>query len=312
MQIKREELVKMNRTILIAGATGNLGGRIVDALLEQGAQVRALVRRETEREKIGRLREKGVEIFTADMLDTGEVAEACAGADCVVSALSGLREVIVDTQKALLDGAVEAGVPRFVPSVFSLDFTNLMYGANRNLDWRREFEHYLDAAPIRATSIFNGAFMDLLTTDMPLILFRFRRILYWGDASVKMDLTTMDDAAEFAAHAALDGDAPRHLRIAGDRVSAADVKEIVTDMTGKNFRLFRAGSIGLLNVIIKIVKFFLPAKRDLYPAWQGMQYMRDMMEGRASLDSHDNDRYPDVRWTSVEQFLASQNVKKYV
>ena len=302
----------MNQTILIAGATGNLGGRIVDVLLEKGANVRALVRAETEREKVGTLREKGVQIFQADMLDQNEVAEACAGVDCVVSALSGLREVVIDTQKALLEGAVEAGVPRFIPSVFSLDFTNLVEGTNRNLDWRREFERYLDEAPIRATTIFNGAFMDLLTTDMPLILFRFRRILYWGDASVKMDLTTMDDAAEFTARAALDREAPRRLRIAGDSVSAADLKDIVTRVTGEKFRLFRAGSISLLDLIIRIVKFFSPARTKLYPAWQGMQYMRDMMEGRAALKAHDNNRYPDMRWTSVEKFLASQNVKKSV
>lgn len=302
----------MAKTILIAGATGKLGGRIVDALLERGADVRALVRAETEREKTGALREKGVRILQAEMRDKTEVAEACAGADCVVSALSGLREVVVDAQKALLDGAVEAGVPRFIPSVFSLDFTNLVEGKNRNLDWRREFERHLDEAPIRSTTIFNGAFMDLLVTDMPLVLFRFRRILYWGDASVKMDLTTMDDVAEFTARAALDDEAPRRLRIAGDSVSAADLKEIAARATGEQFRLFRAGSIGLLDLIIRIARFFSPARTSLYPAWQGMQYLRDMLEGRAELKTHDNDRYSDMNWTSVEKFLASQNVKKFV
>jgi uncharacterized protein YbjT (DUF2867 family) len=297
---------------MVAGATGNLGGKIVDALLEKGANVGALVRAETNAEKVGRLREKGVKIFQVNMLDQSEIADACTGADCVVSALSGLREVIIDVQKALLAGAIEATVPRFIPSVFSLDFTNLIEGKNRNLDLRREFERYLEDVPIRATSIFNGAFMDLLTTDMPLILFKFRRILYWGDASVKMDLTTMDNTAEFTARAALDREAPRHLRIAGDSVSATDVKEIATTVTGVKFRLFRAGSIKLLNLIIKIAKFFYPAKNKLYPAWQGMQYMRDMMEGRAKLNSHDNDRYHDLDWTSVKELMGSQNIKKYV
>src|SRR5687768_3303755 len=225
----------MNKTILVAGATGKLGGRIVDGLLERGASVRALVRAETNREKIGRLREKGVAIFEAEMRDRSEIAEACAGADCVVSALSGLRETIVDAQKALLDAAVEAGVPRFIPSVFSLDYTNLIPGANRNLDLRREFGRCLDKAPIASTTVFNGAFMDLLTTDMPLILYRFRRILYWGEPQVRMDLTTTFDVAEFTARAALDENAPEVLRIAGDSVSAVDAKQIMSEITGKNF-----------------------------------------------------------------------------
>jgi uncharacterized protein YbjT (DUF2867 family) len=302
----------MGKTIVVAGATGNLGGKIVNALLEQGADVRAIVRAETVRDKIGTLREKGVKIFQAEMGNRSEIAEACAGADCVVSALSGLREVIVDAQKALVEGAIAAKVPRFVPSVYSLDFTNLTPGTNRNLDWRREFNEYLETAPIASTIVFNGAFMDLLTTDMPLILYRFKRILYWGEPTVKMDLTTTFDVAEFTARAALDENASKVLRIAGNSVSAIDVKNIMTDITGVNFRLFRAGSINLLNLVIKIARFFAPAKNKLYPAWQGMQYMRDMMEGRAALKSHDNNRYPDMKWTSVEEFLRAQNVKEYL
>ena len=105
---------------------------------------------------------------------------------------------------------------------------------------------------------------------------------------------------------------PRYLRIAGDTVSAADMKEIMSRVTDKKFHLFRPGGIFLLNVIIKIARFFSSAKTKLYPAWQGMQYMRDMMEGRAELASHDNARYPDMRWTSAEEFLVSEDVKSRV
>ncbi len=302
----------MNKTILVAGATGNLGGRIIDALIERGANVRALVRAESSREEVGRLREKGVEIRQANLFEVSEIAEACAGVDCVVSALSGLREVIIDAQKCLLDGAVSAGVPRFIPSDFSLDFTELAVGKNRNLDLRREFHKILDDAPIKATTVFNGAFTDLLTKEMPLILYRFRRILYWGVSSVKMDLTTMGDTAKFTAHAALDDNAPGYLRIAGARVSAEDVRDVMNALTDKKFKLFRAGSIGLLDIIINIARFLFPATNSLYPAWQGMQYMRDMMQGRAESVLLDNDRYPTIKWTSVEKFLESENVEKCV
>ena len=229
-----------------------------------------------------------------------------------MSALSGLRETIIDAQKILLGGAVAAGVPRFIPSDFSLDFTRLVPGKNRNLDLRREFHAILDDAPIRATSIFNGAFTELLTDQMPLILYRFRRILYWGEPDVKMDLTTMDDAAEFTARAALDDSAPRFLRIAGDRISARQVRDVMQEITDKNFKLLRAGSIGLLDVFINIARFLFPAKDNLYPAWQGMQYMRDMMQGRAEFVPLDNDRYGEIRWTSVKEFLEFENVERFV
>ena len=153
----------MKKIILVAGATGNLGGKIVDALLKNGAEVRAIVRQETNQEKIAKLAQKGVKIFMVDMDNKSQIVNACTGADCVVSALAGLRDVIIDTQKILLEAAIEAKVPRFIPSDYSTDFTNLIEGQNRNLDLRREFHTYLVNVPIRATTVFNGAFMDLLT-----------------------------------------------------------------------------------------------------------------------------------------------------
>jgi len=89
--------------------------------------------------------------------------------------------VIVDAQTALLEGAIKAGVPRFIPSDYSIDFTKFPAGQNRNLDLRREFHERLDRAKISATTIFNGAFADMLATgQMPVILFKLRRVTYWA------------------------------------------------------------------------------------------------------------------------------------
>jgi hypothetical protein len=85
----------------------------------------------------------------------------------VVSALSGLREVIVDAQTCLLQAAVEAGVPRFIPSDYAVDFTKLPYGTNRNLDWRQEFGDRLVRCPIAASSVLFGMFSDRITGQAP-------------------------------------------------------------------------------------------------------------------------------------------------
>ena len=68
---------------------------------------------------------------------------ACSRASCVVSALQGLRDVIVETQTVLLDAAIKAEVPRFIPSDYSIDFTKFPPGENRNLDLRRDFHNCL-------------------------------------------------------------------------------------------------------------------------------------------------------------------------
>ena len=295
-------------TIVVAGATGNLGGRIAKALLERGAGVRALVRLSTAQDKLARLLELGVTIARVDLDNVSEVTPACAGASCVLSALQGLRDVIVETQTVLLDAVIQAGVPRFIPSDYSIDFTKLPPGKNRNLDLRRDFHKRLDKTSISATTIYNGAFAELLTGQMPLILFKLKRVLYWGDSDQRLDFTTIDDTAAFTASAALDPSTPRFLRIAGDQLSARELTALVSEVTGKKFRLFRAGGLGMLGTLIKVARMVASGEKELYPAWQGMQYMRDMFDGRAKLEPLDNDRYPGMRWTTARDVLSARQL----
>lgn len=296
-------------TILVAGATGNLGRRIVYHLLPSGATVRAIVRLSTPIDKVEELRARGVAVVAADYDDGAGMAEVCSGASCIVSALSGLREVIVDAQTSLLDAAVTSGVQRFIPSDYCIDFTKLKPGTNRNFDVRREFRERLDVAPIAATSVLCGMFADMLTGKAPIVLFKFKRVLYWENAGQLLDFTTIDDAARFTAQAALDPATPRFLRIAGDQISARGLTNVASEVSGEQFALFRGGSLGRLGRLIKVMKRIAPGGDALYPPWQGMQYLHNMFGGRAKLTSLDNDRYPQPRWTSVREVLA-EHVKR--
>lgn len=298
----------MRKIIVVAGATGNLGGKIVKALLALGVEVRAIVRLETDIKKVKDLEQKGVKVFQVDTSNKTEISKHCIGAHCLVSALAGLKETVIDTQKLFLDAAVEANVQRFIPSDYSSDFTNLKEGQNRNLDFRRKFHEYIDKTQIKATTIFNGPFMDLLTTDMPLILFKQKRILCWGNANQILEFTTTDNVAEFTAAAAVDDNTPRYLRIAGDKLTCNDFVKLLSELTNKKYKIFRPGGIGLLNFLIKVTRFFSPSENELYPAWQGMQYMRDLMEGRIIFQKYDNDRYSYIKWTSVKEFLVNEKV----
>ena len=293
-------------TILLAGATGALGGRIARALRLRQANVKAIVRRGTTPDKVARLKALGVNVVDLDPDDPSAVTAACHGATCVVSALNGLRPVILDTQGVLLRSAVAAGVPRFIPSDFSLDFTKTEPGSNRNLDLRREFHERLDAAPIRATSILNGGFAELLTGQAPFLLFKPRRVLYFGEVDQRMDFTTMDDTAAFTAEAALDPTTPRFLRIAGDQVSARELAAIAGQVTGTPFRTLRAGSLGLLAGVIRLLRAVAPSHDAVFPPWQGMQYMHNMFSGEGQLAPLDNARYPGLPWTSVREVLANR------
>ena len=293
----------MNNVIVVTGATGNLGGRIVNALLNKGAQVRAVVRPGSDGAKLDELRGKGVTVVQSQMSDAHELAPALAGAAVVVSAVAGLRDVIVDTQSIVLDAAVAAGVPRFIPSDFSTDYTRLPAGDNRNFDLRREFRTYLDKAPIQATSILNGAFGEILTYNIPLLDFKKQQVGYWEDADWRIDFTTMDDTAAFTAAAALDPTTPRFLRIASFQISPKELV-VAAEEAGKGpFALVQLGSRADLTAHIQHARAANPAgENDLYADWQQMQYMLSMFS--VQNEPLDNARYPALTWTPARQVLA--------
>ena len=58
--------------------------------------------------------------------------------------------------------------------------------------------------------------------------------------------------------------------------------------------------------MIKVTRRLVPAKNEVFPPWQGMQYLHNMFTGLPKLEPLDNARYPDLRWTQVQEVLASR------
>jgi nucleoside-diphosphate-sugar epimerase len=292
-----------DQLVVLAGGTGDLGGRIASALGRRQVPFRVLVRPGSPVAKRARLEAAGATVIEVDYDNALAMKNACADASCVVSALNGLEPVIIGMQGKLLEAAVAAGVARFIPSDYSLDFTKTRPGDNRNLDLRRMFMARIDGAPIRATSVLNGAFADLLAGQAPLVLHKRRKILYWGSAEQPLDFTAKDDVADYVTEVALDEASPRFLRIAGASVSPRDLAGVMADLTGEKFGLWRAGGIGLLSMVIRVARALTPHTDAVFPVWQGMQYLRDMASGLGRLEPLDNDRYGVRHWTSARDVL---------
>ena len=293
----------MENIILVAGATGSLGEKICRELLSRGANVRALIRTGSNPEKVKALEQAGVRIFTADFNNASQLAAACSGVACVVSALAGLYEVIVEAQSRLLDAAVGAGVPRFIPSDFCTDYTQLPEGVNRNFDLRKTFSEIAESRPIRLTSVFNGAFSYVLRFGIPLLNQKEQSIAYYeGKSGWKIDFTSLEDTAAFTAAAALDDSAPRFLRIAGFRVSPEDLVPLSGKVYGTAFRLEHNGTLDQFKETIEKVRKAHPeGEHELYPAWQQMQYLYSMFA--AHHDEMDNERYAGLSWQTAEEAL---------
>lgn len=295
----------MKKVILVAGATGNLGNRISRELVKRGANVRAIVRNTTAAEKIEALEKMGVTVFQVDMNNIDEIAKVCEGVSCVVSALAGLKEVIVDSQKIILDAAISAGVPRFIPSDFSCDYNDLVPGENRNFDLRREFKNYIDNTPIQATSIFNGCFADILQYNTPMLNVKDKTIGYWGDkADWKLDFSTMDDTAAYTAEVAIDENTPRDLQISSFQISPNMILNDVNKVATNQFVIHKISNIEDFASFIKKQRAENPAgENELYANWQGAQYMYSMFTTQNNKLA--NDRYDALTWTSSLEYISS-------
>jgi len=233
-----------------------------------------------------------VEVHEVAYTDRAGLASALSGVETVISTISGARPVIVDAQRALLAAAVEAGVARFIPSDYSADYRRITPGSNRNFELRRELAAELDAAPIRVTSVLNGAFADMLTGQAPMILFKRHRVLFWSSPDQILDFTTKDDVA-------------RVVEIAGDRVTARSIARTMTDLTRTPFSLQWAGTTGILAAMSRVGRHLSKDKDQAFPAWQGMQYFVSMFNGEAELHHVNNDRYGPHEWTKVRDVLEA-------
>src|ERR687892_2498201 len=149
--------------VLVVGATGSLGGKVVDELLERGKKVRALVRPTTD---ASRLENKGVEIARGDMLDLDSVVAAMNGADAVITTAAGYTRGgknanDIDTlgNANLAEATHRAGIRRFVlTSILTCDQT-----PDVPHFWHKKVaEDKLEQLGVPFVALRPGAFLDMI------------------------------------------------------------------------------------------------------------------------------------------------------
>jgi uncharacterized protein YbjT (DUF2867 family) len=106
--------------ILVTGATGFIGPRIVQALRDRDRPVRALVRK-PDSNVASTLAVWGAELVQGDMTDAESLQQAVEGCETVVHLVairqgraSEFKRVMEEGTRSLVSAAVEAGVRRFV------------------------------------------------------------------------------------------------------------------------------------------------------------------------------------------------------
>lgn len=161
------------KKVLVAGATGYLGNKIVAELIQLGADVTAMVRESSNRSKLEGM---GVKNFVVgDMMDAPSLAEAIApayGFDAIVASAAGYTKKtkgdspITDTigYQNLVDASKAAGIPRFILiSILESDKAkSVPHFHNKYL-----IEQYLKEKKQPYIALRPGAFLDQVPDYIP-------------------------------------------------------------------------------------------------------------------------------------------------
>ncbi len=264
--------------VLVVGATGDLGGRVVRELLARGKHVRALVREGSDADSLAA---DGVEIARGDLLDPDSLERALRGARAVVTTATGYRrngsDPAVDDQgnRNLVDAAARAGVERFVfTSVATADQAESVAPF-----WQKKLtEDYLERSGVPFVAIRPGTLVggeqDFWERDL-----RKDRLTAFGDPDTPHTLVHIDDVAAYLARAIDEPNAVgRRIEIGMEHpVSNRELAQRFSKLRGREIKL-RAIPWPLISAMMRLAGFFSRRVRDfrsLFAYFASGKYVAD-------------------------------------
>jgi uncharacterized protein YbjT (DUF2867 family) len=225
---------------LVVGATGHTGSEICRLLVEQGHEVRALVRATADPARVGRLRELGADIVEGDLHAPDSLARACDGVAAVISTATststpqpGDTVINVDGegQLALVDAAAAAGVGRFVFISFS---GNLVVDTPLSRS-KRAVEARVRESDMTWTILRPSAFMEIWLS--PLLGFNVPEgsLVVYGTGGAPISYISLRDVARFAAGSLVEEWAwNRTIELGGpDAVTPLQAVRMAEEVTGR-------------------------------------------------------------------------------
>jgi uncharacterized protein YbjT (DUF2867 family) len=236
---------------LVVGATGLLGGEICRLLAEQGAPLRAVARKTSDRAKVESLRVHGAEVVEGDLKESSTLQTACAGVEAVISTATSttsrgegdtIESVDRDGQLALVDAAAAAGVRRFVFISFPDFAVEFPLQTAKRLVEQRIRESGLEYAILRPTNFQEVWLSPRLGFD-PLN----GQVQVFGSGKPKVSWISFHDVARFAVRA-IEGPAARNVALdlgGPEPLGYLEVVEIFERETGRSCQVTHVPEAGL-------------------------------------------------------------------
>ena len=197
----------MTITVGIAGITGKFGGLVLANLLKYpDVNIRGFCRNPSKlSERIGSSATH-IQITQGSSDNVAALNTFVRGADVVICTYLGDRDLMVTGQMLLVDACERHGVPRYIASDYSLDYTKLEPGQLPAKDPMRTVKEYIETKQnVRGVHVFIGGFMEtILSSYFRLWNAGHKAFEYWGSGDEVWESTTYRNAAEYVAAVAVD------------------------------------------------------------------------------------------------------------
>ena len=244
-------------TLLIVGATGTLGRQIARRALDEGHQVRCLVR---SMRKAAFLKEWGAELVVGNICNPSTLAPALDGITTVIDAAtaratdaSSIEKIDWDGQVSLIQAAVAAKVDRFI--FFSVLGAE-QYPNVPLMEIKRCTELFLKESGLNYTILRPAGFMQGLIGQYAIPILEGQPVWMTGESSPVAYMDTQD-VAKFAVKAiSVPETCNRSFPIVGNRAwSGKDIISFCERQSTKEAKITNV-PIGVIRIMRQTLRFF--------------------------------------------------------
>ena len=216
-------------SIVVTGATGQLGRHVLEALLERGVAAGNIVAAGRSVEKLADFVERGVRVQPMDYADAGSVAAALKGATRVLLISGSEVGQRVDQHRTVIEAAKAEGVELLAyTSIANADTTSMLLA-----DEHKATEALLRESGVPFVLLRNGWYLENYTEQLPGTLAQGAVAGSAGDGKVS-GAARADYAHAAAAVLVADGQAGKVYELGGDEAfSMADLAAEISAATGK-------------------------------------------------------------------------------
>ncbi len=243
--------------ILIIGATGTLGRQVARHAIDEGHEVRCLVR---SYKRAAFLKEWGAELVGGDLCRPETLPPAMEGVTAVIDAATArptdsrsIRQVDWQGKVALIQAAKAANIERFI--FFSI-LDAAKYPNVPLMEIKRCTELFLAESGLNYTILRLAGFMQGLIGQYGIPILESQPVWVTGQSSPIAYMDTQD-VAKFAIRALSVPETQKQaFPVVGTRAwSAEEIIQVCERLSGKQARITRM-PIGLLRTMRKLTRFF--------------------------------------------------------